>query len=293
MRRWLTIAAWIACGAVTSVALARPNASDTSVARDEGRGPGARSLSRKSASAGYPWQGRLKNGVKVTESEYLRYTGEYAKGGNFYGTWELVQLLERAAYRVWRKHPGAKLSIGELSASRGGMIGGHNSHRNGRDADIAFYMLDAAGKPVSPFGFATFDANGMARAPNAGLRFDDARNWELVSRLVTDGEARVQYLFVANALKERLLREGAKRGASTSVLARAREVMVQPKGTNPHRNHFHVRIYCPPGDRPSCRDRAPFHAWYPGTPPGGPRLTAPEVTEEAELVLPARNRAVR
>ena len=34
-----------------------------------------------------------------------------------------------------------------------------------------------------------------------------------------------------------------------------------------HHYHFHVRIYCGPGNRPACQDRAPFHPWYPGTRP--------------------------
>ena len=50
------------------------------------------------------------------------------------------------------------------------------------------------------------------------LRFDDARNWELIGKLVADGDARVQHIFVSNALKRRLLREGRRRGAPASVL---------------------------------------------------------------------------
>jgi len=47
-------------------------------------------------------------------------------------------------------------------------------------------------------------------------------------------------------------------------------VMSQPRH-HPHRNHFHVRIYCNPHERPGCRDRAPFHSWYPGRPPARDR----------------------
>ena len=241
----------------------RPSQGETRAERERYRGPGARALPRSSRSLGLPWRGRLRNGVKLEESTYVRYTGEYAPRGNFWGTWELVQLLERAAYRVSRRVPGAKLSVGELSAQEGGDIADHGSHENGRDADIAFYMLDGRGRPVEPFAFADFGADGMARAPNEGLRFDDARNWELVAKLVADGDARVQFIFVASDIERRLLAEGARRGAPGVVLSRAEAVMVQPSG-HPHRNHFHVRIYCSPSDRPACRDVAPFHPWYPG-----------------------------
>ncbi|MFO0710310.1 MAG: penicillin-insensitive murein endopeptidase [Sandaracinus sp.] len=220
-----------------------------------------------SASIGYAFHGRLRRGVLLDESRLVRHAGEYRSGGNFYGTTELVGLLERAAAQVARRLPGARLSVGELSRQNGGAIAGHRSHQNGRDVDIAFYMLDGAGHPYDPYGFAAFDRNGHGLAPNESLTFDDARNWELVARLVADADARVQYIFVADTLKNRLLRTGRRRRAPARVLARAEAVMVQPTHGHPHRNHFHVRIYCPPGDRPACEDREPFHPWYPGTPP--------------------------
>jgi penicillin-insensitive murein endopeptidase len=200
--------------------------------------------------------------VKLEESAFVRYTGEYRERGSFWGTWELVQLVERAAYRVARRLPGARLSVGELSAQRGGDIGDHGSHENGRDVDIAFYMVDGRGRPIEPYAFADFRADGTALPPNEGLVFDDARNWELVAKLVADGDARIQFIFVAHEIERRLLAEGVRRGAPGVVLSRAEAVMAQPSG-HPHRNHFHVRIYCAPADRPACQDRPPFHPWYP------------------------------
>jgi penicillin-insensitive murein endopeptidase len=228
-----------------------------------------RARAPSSASVGLPFEGRLRNGVLLRESETVRYAGEYAPTGNFYGTSELVQLLQRAAERVERRVPGARLSVGELSAERGGRIDGHRSHQNGRDVDIAFYMLDAAGEPFDPYGFAAFDRHGHGLPPNESLTFDDRRNYELAARLVSDPDARVQYIFVADTIKNRVLREARRRRASERVLSRLEAVMVQPSHGHPHRNHFHVRIYCPPGDRPRCEDREPYHAWYPGTPPVG------------------------
>jgi len=249
--------------------------------RERYRGPGARDLPTNSRSVGLPFSGRLRRGVRVVESDFLRYTGEYRQSSNFWGTWELVQLVERAAYRVHQRAPGAKLSIGELSSESGGDVDGHASHENGRDVDLAFYMLDGRGNPVEPFGFANFRADGTALPPNEGLVFDDRRNFELVKKLLTDGDARVQYIFVAQSLKRRIVAEARRQGTSGRVLERMEAAMVQPAGGHPHRNHFHVRIYCAPADRPACEDRSPFHAWYPGTPPasraslfGGPDVVA-------------------
>jgi penicillin-insensitive murein endopeptidase len=239
--------------------------------------PGMRSRSLR-----YPWGGELVRGLQLHESEYVRYVGEYAAGSNFYGTWELVQLLERAARRVTFRVPGAKLSLGEISRASGGRIDGHRSHESGRDVDIGFYTMRADGSPYYTYAFAEIDARGRGMAPNQYLRFDDARNWELVAKLLSDGDARVQYIFVASHLKQRLLDEAQRRGAPASLIERAKVTLVQPAHGNPHRSHFHVRIYCAPADRSVCQDRAPFWPWYPGTPPGGQitPLGAPAAVDE-------------
>ncbi len=220
----------------------------------------------RSRSIGYPWRGQLRAGVRLRESADLRFVTEYEGRGHQWGTWQLVQLVERAAERVRRRVPGARLAVGELSSRRGGHIDGHRSHQSGRDVDIGFYMTDARGNPYDAYAFANFGADGRGLGPNRMLRFDDARNWELVGKLVADGDARVQHIFVSNAIERRLLREGRRRRAPRAVLARAARVMSQP-GHHPHRNHFHVRIYCNPHERPRCEDRGPYHDWYPGRPP--------------------------
>ncbi len=222
---------------------------------------------RKSRSLGMAWRGRLERGVLLSSGAHVRYVSEYAPAGHFYGTWQLVQLLQRAAHQVSLRVPGSRLSVGELSAKGGGNLPGHASHESGRDVDIGFFMLDGAGRPVEAFAFANFDARGRALAPNLGMRFDVRRNWELVSRLITDGEARVQYVFVAPAIRQLLLDEGRRVKAPKVVLDRAARVMVRPGEKHPHANHFHVRIYCAPGDRPKCQDAPPFWPWYPGEPP--------------------------
>ncbi|MFK7990312.1 MAG: penicillin-insensitive murein endopeptidase [Sandaracinaceae bacterium] len=282
MRRLVPLALMASFGALLIVVTQAPEAHSPCVAEaertsrpglrpragamcDAGRTRRARRRAR-SRSRGLPFEGRLIRGVRLEESDDIRYLPEYAERGNHYGTWQLVQLLERAAERVQQRLPGARLSVGELSGPEGGHLDGHRSHQNGRDADLSFYMTDARGNPREPFAYADFGGDGEGRGPNAMLRFDDARNWELVGKLVADGDARVQRIFVSRALKRRLLREGRRRGAPASVLNRAERVMTQPSH-HAHANHFHVRIYCNPHEQGGCRDRAPFHGWYPGTPP--------------------------
>lgn len=274
MRRSVAVLLSIAVALLATVAHATPNDRD-----DDARGRRARRRATPTSSVGLPFDGRLRNGVLLRESDHVRYAGEYRDGGRFWGTDELVQLIERAAARVAQRLPGSRLSVGELSAQRGGRISGHRSHQNGRDVDLAFYMIGADDRPFVPFAFAAFDRRGRGLAPNESLRFDDARNWELVGRLVADPDARVQYVFVAETLKQRLLATARRRRAPRSVVARAEQVMMQPGHGHPHRNHFHVRIYCPPADRPACRDREPYHAWYPGTPPRAERAATEDAAD--------------
>lgn len=265
----MLVALFVVGGPDLAASQARHGAAGASTGRSGRASAGRPRRGRRpnSTSIGLAFHGRLQRGVLLEESANVRYAGEYRAGGNFFGTAELVALIEAAAAHVARRLPGARLSVGELSRRTGGALSGHRSHQNGRDVDIAFYMRDGRGRPYAPFAFASFDRNGHGLAPNEGLVFDDERNWELIARLVSDADARVQFVFVAETLKQRLLRAGRRRRAPGRVLARAEAVMVQPTHGHPHRNHFHVRIYCPPGDRPRCEDREPFHAWYPGSPP--------------------------
>lgn len=242
------------CTALT-VWLAWPKPADA--AEDELR-------AKRSISVGFPWRGKLVRGWQLRQSDYVHYTGEYRANGHFFGTWELVQLLERAARRVAFRHPGARLSVGELSARHGGRLSGHRSHENGRDVDIAFYMTNASGTSVQSWSFGNVGRDGRGTGANAHLRFDDARNWELVSKLVADGDARVQRIFVANTIQARLLAEARRRAAPEILIERAKHVMVEPTHGHPHRNHFHVRIYCAPADQRICRDNPPYWPWYPG-----------------------------
>ena len=265
MRRLLPMASLAALLlAVAPVAGASPSSDEG--AADADVSPRRARVRRRSRSVGFPWRGRLERGVALSESRHVRLVPEYAGHDHRFGTWQLVQLLERAAERVSQRLPGARLSVGEVAAEQGGHIDGHRSHQNGRDVDVGFYMTDARGRPYDAYAFAEFGADGVGLGANRMLRFDDARNWELVGKLVADGDARVQHIFVSSALERRLLREGRRRRAPRAVLDRAARVMSQP-GHHPHRNHFHVRIYCSPHERPACRDRGPFHEWYPGQRP--------------------------
>ncbi|MFI5308731.1 MAG: penicillin-insensitive murein endopeptidase [Polyangiales bacterium] len=230
-----------------------------------------------SISSGLPWDGRLKRAVRLKVSPILHPIAKCAPRGNFYGTSELVSLLERSAQAIAGRWPGSELSVGELSAANGGKLDGHHSHRSGRDADVAFFMRDEQGRAASFWRFVAFSIEGTALHVQRVLHFDDARNWALVSTMLRDQEARVQYMFVAQPLRTRLLMEGRRQAESEDFLRAAAAVLVEPKEGQKHDSHFHVRIYCARDDRPECRDSAPYWPWYDGSPPDGQRAELPTI----------------
>lgn len=199
-------------------------------------------------SVGSPNQGHLEGGVEIKGQKGMRVVG-----ANRWGLPDLVGMLERAAKRVSERHPGAMLTVGDLSKRGGGDIGGHHSHENGRDADLGFYLSDGKGRSFLAPRFATIDEEGRARGMAA--RFDDAKNWELVQALTTDPKARVLQVFVANHLRARLLAYAAAAGVPAGVRDRAASLMLQPHHALPHDNHFHVRIACPKNEK-DCVDYA-------------------------------------
>jgi penicillin-insensitive murein endopeptidase len=176
----------------------------------------------------------LVDGVELRERADLRLRWpdgpRWARPG-------LVSLLVRAAERVERLYPGSVLLVGDLSSQDGGYLPGHASHRNGRDADVAFYYSDAHGNRVRSERLLPVRSSGSAPL---GLRFDDARNWALVEALVSD--ARVQTIFVAASLERRLIDYARRQGSRREIVARADAALRQPSHGRPHDDHFHVRI---------------------------------------------------
>jgi penicillin-insensitive murein endopeptidase len=163
-----------------------------------------------------------------------------------YGTDELIALIRRAARTVYRRYH-TPLSVGDISASRGGPALHHASHQSGRDADLAFFVLDRQGRSARLSDYVGFRGDGHPMVGDA-LRFDTVRNWALIEALLTDPETHVEHVFVSNPIRALLLAHARATGESPGTIARAESAMHQPVHGSPHANHFHVRIACPSGD---------------------------------------------
>ena len=206
-------------------------------------------------SMGTAQNGTLLDGVALRESATLRILPQTRARGFYFGTAELVDLLERSAAGVAEDFPGSRLRVANLSRHGGGDIPPSVSHNSGRDADVPFFAFDRSGSDASPANFVHFDDNGLSDAGEVGRwEFDTARNWGLVRRWLTDPSVVVQWIFVSVPLRNRLLDYALRQREPDSLRQRAMRVLVQPRDSSPHADHFHVRIACPADDRPACID---------------------------------------
>jgi len=183
----------------------------------------------------------------------------------YYGTPGLVAMLVKAAERVAREHPGSVLWAGDLSLPDGGALSPHASHASGRDVDLSFYVSAPSAKAdLAPADSAAMRyIDGEGRVSGSELVFDIPRNWALVAAFLEDPVATPQWIFVAAHLRELLLAYG-RTHADARLVAKAEVVLMQPRDSSPHADHFHMRIYCGLAERlEGCLDAAPFHSWAP------------------------------
>ena len=244
-----------------SAATVTEAAFDDSVPEDPLEEPAGRPppTSHPGASVGTPQTGHLEGGRNLAEAvePTLRILAATTRRGFVWGTGELIELLIDTAKAAAAAHPGSRFAVGNLSRSGGGDIPPSVSHNSGRDADLAFFLRDAAGKPARARHYVRFDDRGVATSPAslAGrLHFDTARNWTIVRQLLSHPAVVVQWIFVSAPLRNMLLDHALRIGEPKLMQARATRVLVQPRDSSPHNDHFHVRIACPPDDRPRCID---------------------------------------
>jgi penicillin-insensitive murein endopeptidase len=241
--RSASLAFAVVAAALTSSTGAFPGAAPRhhTTARAGSLGPASLRFGR---SIGSPTEGHLLGGTHLEDGAYLRIVPSYAGGDVRWGLEPLVAMIDRAARQVRRQYPDAVTSVGHLSREGGGEIDRHRSHESGRDGDLAFFVRSANGRQLLASHFVQFRGDGTA-VGWPGAYFDDAKNWLLVTALVSDPEAHVTHLFVAAPLRARLLSYAERIGAPANVRVRAAEVLQQPHGALPHDDHFHVRISCP------------------------------------------------
>lgn len=225
-------------------------------ARQEGHD----AIDGQSYSVGTASRGYLVGGAPLpTDHAALKIRPVSIKRRAIHGTHEVIEALKRAASKVAGRWPGSQLFAGDISAKEGGDIRHHASHNSGRDADLTFYLRSPSGAMADN---PEMERLGRDGSTEAGLIFDDARNWELVAALLQNPNVQVQWFFVANHLRERMLRYAERSGAESRLIQRARITMRQPGDSSPHADHFHVRFYCGLEERlRGCVNTGVRHSW--------------------------------
>lgn len=213
----------------------------------------------RSYSIGTTRDGYLIGGVPLADAHGLAVRPISVRRRAIHGTRALIAALERAASHVARRWPGSMLYAGDLSAPVGGDLPNHVSHNSGRDADLAFYLRDASGAFADSPDMRVL---GPDLRTAGGHHLDTARTWALVEALLRDPAVDVQYLFVADHIRDALIAHARGVGADETLIARGAAVMIEPRRGSPHAEHFHLRVYCGLDERlEGCLDGAPFHPW--------------------------------
>jgi penicillin-insensitive murein endopeptidase len=216
-----------------------------------------------SVSIGSAVTGRLHAGKLLARSgRGYRVLPRTLLRGFFHGTSELVAAIVRAGRVIDERLPGSHLGVGNLSRSGGGDIPQSRSHNSGRDVDIAFFVVDSLGRSVIGREFVDLNAAGASEGEGVPVFFDAHRNWEFVRAILLDSTIQVQYIFIADWLRTRIIDHARQVEPDSSLVCRAEEVLRQPLDSSPHADHFHVRIHCDLHDRlRGCRESGARHAW--------------------------------
>lgn len=220
----------------------------------------------KSRSIGGVVHGHLVNSVEIPQPHpALTFLDVQYQRRLFFTTDRMKKLVESAAEHVQEHYPGAVLRLGNFGNPGGGDIPYSVSHNSGRDADLGFYLEDSEGNPAVPDDLVPLDSRGRYESDEKTYVFDTERNWRLIEGLIESGGDQLQYIFVSNPLRRKLIRRARKVDSSNKVVSRAKRLLHQPYGSLPHNDHFHIRIYCSEIDvRSGCEDVGKKHPWYEG-----------------------------
>jgi penicillin-insensitive murein endopeptidase len=222
-----------------------------------------------SLSVGSPTEGRLETSVALPlEGKGFRFNPN-RNPDRRHGTVEMVQALVRAAGVVDEAVPGGVLTFGDLSMPQGGPIGGHASHRAGRDVDVMFYLLDDdSGEPMAsqmiplePDGTGIDFKDLTTGEDDVKVRLDVPRTWKFMEALVSDPNAHINRIFVVEHVRGMLLAHAKKVRAPKAARQRFADLTCQP--SFPHDDHAHIRFFCSPDDiKAGCLDTRPIFPWH-------------------------------
>jgi penicillin-insensitive murein DD-endopeptidase len=225
-------------------------------------------------SIGLPSHGLLTNAEELPRGTEGSGYFWLRNNDRHYGLPRFVRALVRATAAVEKERPGSKMAFGDLSVQGGGQLMPHWSHRTGRDADLLLYMQGLQGEVLPSADFAPIEADGLAydKKTHRFMRLDVERQWLLVRALVTDPEARTQWIFCHKNITSLIIQWAIARGEPIETVYRAATVLHQPAAkAGLHDDHLHVRTECTTEEaQGGCITGVPHRPWL--TPEQEPQL---------------------
>jgi penicillin-insensitive murein endopeptidase len=165
----------------------------------------------------------------------------------YWGQPVMIDYITALATKI-RTGGQSHLYIGDIGQPRGGPApSGHASHQVGLDADIWFERQPGARR--APQERESPRLRSLVKADDTGID-DTVFNQQHVTLLRTAAEMpNVDRIFVNKYIKERICQTATGNRAWLNKLV----VWVG------HDEHFHVRLFCPPGN-PQCQPQAGYYA---------------------------------
>ncbi len=169
--------------------------------------------------------------------------------GRTYGSKAVYNTLAEATLKLREKYSGSKVAFMDVSGQKGGKIRFHLSHGKGIDVDI-LYQARLPHNIQYPKRPSLLLIGYLLKYPESGrfgvLRFDTERNWAFLMALRESGPAKAGKIFVESHIKQWLLNEGKRQGASATQLKWAYSVL-KYAGNNAadHKDHMHIRFSIP------------------------------------------------
>ena len=202
-------------------------------------------LRDESLSIGSVTRGKMRGGIPMPlQGDSWHFIPSVQKRATNYATLPLILALQEASRDVQEKTNGPKMLLGNMSYQDGGDIPWSVSHNSGRDADVAFYTVDKNGKPIEHNHFVRYNRRLKSTLHDSTVHFDIPRNWEFVRSLIQSEVIQLQWAFLYNPLRRAILKHAKEIGEPDDLIAKAEKILKQPSDAAPHRDHFHLRIFC-------------------------------------------------
>jgi len=191
---------------------------------------------------------------KMGPSSALQIFGRVVNERKFFGTWDMVVLIQKMVQWVGQSLPGQFISVGNVAKQLGGKTaGGQISHQNGLDADIAYFRTEKKPSKMNyVVDFAKDKVLGDFLIEKQWALFKKIYASKAVDIIIVDPVVKIALCKKAVALGEFKTSQGKE--LATKVLNRlysdqkfrysrknGRRVYTRNKM---HANHFHLRIKC-------------------------------------------------